>query len=571
MFLKSVVVSAFTTFVVGQSSLPSCRILPSDSSWPAQDVWDTFNTSIDGRLIKTVPIGSPCHDPTFDQAQCDVIRNNWHSPEFHEANPSSIADPVFLNKSCDPFDPRETPCQIGAYVQYAVNVSSREDVIQTLQFVKEHNIRFVIKNTGHDYMGRSTGTGAVSVWMHNLQEIAWIPEFQSSNYTGPAFKVQAGVTGSKITEKASKQGLVVVSGACPTVGFTGGYIQGGGHSPLSTAYGLAADQTLEFEVITTQGDFVTASPTKNSNLFWALSGGGGGTYGIVWTVTVKAHKDLPITIGSVNFTLGDNTQDLYWKAIDAYQASTPDIMQGGAWAIAVYNNVSFSLFPVFGVNLTVQEVAAILRSLLHTLDSLGVHYTTATQTFPGYLDALNSVQFLANFQVANVLIGSRLLPRSLWKTNETIGNVQSTIRSIVDGGASVFDITMKATLRNAGDPVNAVLPAWRDAERHFIFTLPLVDGESIQQILQDRETITTQFLAALKRLTSVTGSYINEADSNDLDFKDAFYGANYDMLLHIKDKWDPDQIMYGRVAVGGDRWFETEEGRLCRTDATESP
>jgi FAD/FMN-containing dehydrogenase len=53
----------------------------------------------------------------------------------------------------------------------------------------------------------------------------------------------------------------------------GGYIQGGGHSLLSSVYGLAADQALSFEVITTEGKFLVASPTQNRDLYWALSGG----------------------------------------------------------------------------------------------------------------------------------------------------------------------------------------------------------------------------------------------------------------------------------------------------------
>ncbi len=56
----------------------------------------------------------------------------------------------------------------------------------------------------------------------------------------------------------------------------------------------------------------------------------------------------------------------------------------------------------------------------------------------------------------------------------------------------------------------------------------------------------------------------SQADYQDPDFKQALWGPNYDKLLAIKDKWDPDQILYGSINVGGDRWKETEEGRLCR-------
>ena len=78
------------------------------------------------------------------------------------------------------------------------------------------------------------------------------------------------------------KGLVVVTGECPTVGLAGGYTQGGGHSALSTQFGLGADQTLEFEVVTAAGKVVTASRSENSDLFWALSGGGAGNYGVVF-------------------------------------------------------------------------------------------------------------------------------------------------------------------------------------------------------------------------------------------------------------------------------------------------
>ena len=67
--------------------------------------------------------------------------------------------PLFANQSCDPFQPRDKPCKLGNYVRYAVNATSAEDVAATLNFAKDKNIRFVIRNTGHDYLGRSTGAG----------------------------------------------------------------------------------------------------------------------------------------------------------------------------------------------------------------------------------------------------------------------------------------------------------------------------------------------------------------------------------------------------------------------------
>ena len=58
-----------------------------------------------------------------------------------------------------------------------------------------------------------------------------------------------------------------------------GYYRGGGHSPISSKYGLAADQVLEWEVVTGTGQLITASPFKNSDLYWALSG---------WSTAIQA-------------------------------------------------------------------------------------------------------------------------------------------------------------------------------------------------------------------------------------------------------------------------------------------
>ena len=138
------------------------------------------------------------------------------------------------------------------------------------------------------YLGKSTGKGGLAIWTHNLKSIEFL-DYKSKNYNGPAIKMGAGVQAFEAYYAANAKGLRIVGGFCPTVGLAGGYSQGGGHSMLASTYGLAADQTLEWEVVTADGELITASPAENSDLYWALSGGGGGTYGVVLSLTSKAH------------------------------------------------------------------------------------------------------------------------------------------------------------------------------------------------------------------------------------------------------------------------------------------
>lgn len=141
---------------------------------------------------------------------------------------------------------------------------------------------------------KSTGAGALSAWMHNLKDIE-IKDYSDAHYTGKAAKLGTGVQGIKAYRAAHTQELGMVSGECSSVGITGGYSQGGGHSALGSRHGLGADQVLEWEVMDGTARLLVANREQNSDLYWTLSGGGGGTYGVAWSMTSKAHPDGPVS------------------------------------------------------------------------------------------------------------------------------------------------------------------------------------------------------------------------------------------------------------------------------------
>ncbi|KAK1224001.1 hypothetical protein PQX77_013120 [Marasmius sp. AFHP31] len=558
-------------FVVLSTSLlsqafenPSCRILPSDDAWPDESIWDAFNASVDGRLIKVAPDGVSCHDPDYDEALCEVVRENWLVSQFHSARPGSIMNSVLYNRSCDPFAPRETPCTARNVVEYSVNVSQAEHIIKAVQFVEEHNIRFVVKNTGHDYMGKSTGTGALSVWMHKLQSIVLVPDYVSAGYTGPAIKAPAGVKGTDLAIFANERGYAIVSGECPTVGFAGGYIQGGGHSIITSAYGLAADQTLEFEVVTMRGEHLVASPTKHEDLYWALSGGGGGTYAVVLSVTVKVFPDVPLTLGFLNFS--EIHPEAYWRAVATYNTIIPDLTSTRTTVLAFYDNNTFGINPIVAINQTEQELTAMIRPFLDSLDDLDIQYDFSTRSGAHYLDVLG---IMANIlpNVGDLLLATRLLPQSFWDNETGIASVVDATRQIIEGGTGVkvSDLSFKLPTRLPGDAQNAVLPAWREAQRAVFTVLDYAGNETRVEASTAVQKV-SQAISVFREITPGSGAYLNEGDLLEPDFKNAFYGPNYDRLLSIKDKWDPQQILYGSTAVGGDRWREDEDGRLCKVN-----
>lgn len=54
-----------------------CRYIPGDAGWPEADLWSQLNLTVDGRLIATVPIGTVCHDPNYDEAKCKELTESW--------------------------------------------------------------------------------------------------------------------------------------------------------------------------------------------------------------------------------------------------------------------------------------------------------------------------------------------------------------------------------------------------------------------------------------------------------------------------------------------------------------
>lgn len=175
---SAIVFAGLVSFVVAatnssSSSSSSCYALPLDTDWPSASTWNSLNDTVDGRLIATVPIGSPCHDPNYDEAACAVLQNNWtvastqyvllqssnqkrvrnpdSNPCLHSySSSSSVMQEFWANNSCDPFTDQSSSCMLGNYVSYAVDVSGVNDIISTLNFAKDHNLRLVVRNTGHE-------------------------------------------------------------------------------------------------------------------------------------------------------------------------------------------------------------------------------------------------------------------------------------------------------------------------------------------------------------------------------------------------------------------------------------
>lgn len=131
------------------------------------------------------------------------------------------------------------------------------------------------RNTGHDFVGRSSGFGSLSIWTHWLKDFEFLPHYRIGAYNGRAARVGVGIESWEMFAYMNRYNMTALVAGGYTVGAYGGWIAGGGHSALASKYGLGADQALSIQVVTADGRFVTADPHQNTDLFYALRGGGG--------------------------------------------------------------------------------------------------------------------------------------------------------------------------------------------------------------------------------------------------------------------------------------------------------
>ena len=387
-------------------------------------------------------------------------------------------------------------------------------------------------------------------------------------------KIGAGVMGGDAALAASQQGYRTVVGSCPTVGAAGGYTQGGGHSLLTGLYGLAADNVLEWEVVTAQGKHVVATPTQNVDLFWALSGGGGGTYGVVVSLTTRLFKEGPVGRAALAFNAASTGgSDSFWKAVDVFHSHLQPIVDDhGIVMTYVLANESLNVFTVTAPNRTADEVIQTLAPMTSALGELGLppqtlNFTTASADtyYEHYLAPLEPE--LADAP-ASQLTSGRIISRQNLAANTT--GVGLAMRTATASGH--FSLLCTAVNTQAGvAPVtsNSVQPAWHKSLVSCVVTGAWDWSVPWEDMLRRQDELNNVVDPALQDATPGSGTYLNEANFQQPDWQNVFYGANYERLRAVKKSWDPQDLLYGITAVGSESWTADSDGRLCRSTVSE--
>ena len=153
-----------------------------------------------------------------------------------------------------------------------VRAANAQDVAEAVSFARDHALPLAVRSGGHSLAHHSMIDGAIVVDLSGMKRVSIDPEARIA-------RVQAGATSGDLAGPAHAHGLALSTGDTSSVGM-GGLTTGGGIGFMARKYGLAIDNLLSAQVVTADGEIVTASADEHPDLFWAIRGGGG-NFGIV--------------------------------------------------------------------------------------------------------------------------------------------------------------------------------------------------------------------------------------------------------------------------------------------------
>ncbi|GJJ13765.1 hypothetical protein Clacol_008021 [Clathrus columnatus] len=510
-----------------------------------------FNRSIDGRLLKIIPSGQFCK--TRPDGCSDT---EWFSGEFRKNIPGSMLQINWeQDYSSDPPSlcfRNSTTCGQGNVSVFGVNATTIEHIQAGILFANRHNLKVTIKASGHDYLGRSTAKGSFLIWTRYLQNVTFHDSFQvEGNDLGSAVTVGSGVELHTLYLLTKGKGKIFVGGTAAGVVASGGYVQGAGHSALSPTFGLAADNALQFEIVIADGSFLTVNSASHSDLFWALRGGGAGSWGVIISTTFRTFPTFSGVLHSMNLITNDSTQAGRLAELHARHIFEWDSFKVGQYFFSTSTPpaINWQIATVFP-NATTEDANAAMKSFIGGAQSLGLTPNISVQLV-NVNDALGAIT--SDLGGVSVILGSRLIPADVYRNNPM--GIGRTYTELYDSGVHgvLGHLVAGGQVSENQNIHSAINPKWRTAKTHVVIVRVWNDSTPIEEIEQIRQDMTRNQVPILATLAGEnSGAYSNEADVREPNFQMTFFGPNYSKLLSIKRKYDPYRMFIVPAGVGSE-------------------
>lgn len=561
------------------------RVRPSDPRWPSEAAWQKLNDAVGGYLISVDSPFSACQ-LLPGGIDCRALFTNLKNPYY-------IGDSVGLTQTLGWVDAWTTKPSV-----YAVAARKADHIAAAVNFARENNLRLVVKGGGHSYQGTSNAPDSLLIWTHHMRDVTVQHDFVPKGCSGThapqrAVTLGAGAIWMQAYDAVTtKAGAYVQGGGCTTVGVAG-LIQSGGFGSFSKHYGTAAAGLLEAEVITADGQVRIANACTNPDLFWALKGGGGGSFGAVSKLTLRV-RELPEYAGGAHIIVKAGSDDAYRSLIRRFVGFYREALFNEHWGEQVHFSADNTLeVNMVHLGLTTAQSQKVWQPFIDWLRQCSgfcalpmepeigsmplrhwwdpewrkQHHQDVFKSDPRPFAGPDNVWWNGDAgQVGFVLWGfeSLWLPTSLLQDDS-----QEKLANALFRASRFNNVELHFNKGLAGAPSEAIEAAKDTAMNPAVcdaFALAIIaagQGPAYPGIRGHEPDVANGHKAAeavhrsmneLRAVAGKGGAYVSESNFFESDFQHAYWGDNTSRLAEIKKKYDPQGLFFVHNGIGSEQW-----------------
>ena len=398
------------------------------------------------------------------------------------------------------------------------------DVIKSVKFAKAHSLIVAVRGGGHNVAGNAVCDGGIMIDLSLMKSVHVDPRSKIA-------RAEPGATWRQYDIETQAFGLASTGGLVSSTGLAG-FTLGGGIGWLIRKYGLALDSLTSVDVVTANGDLVTASMSENTDLFWGVRGGGG-NFGIATSFEFKLHPVGPLILGGLVAFKAEDGKDVL-KFYREFVKDAPDELTTVAALLTA------PPLPVFPQEIQGKHIIAILfcycgkieegEKLLEPMKKFGKPVVSLISPMP--------------YTVLQTLLdeGAPSGVQNYWKSSYLTGlsddliNIVLSFGEKIDSPLSAIHIhQLGGALQRVGDDATSF--SHRDAP----FALNIVSSWTNPEENAKYIAWTREFFAAIQRFSK--GVYVNFMVEDDASrVKEAYDEGKYAKLVSLKNKYDPQNL-----------------------------
>lgn len=399
------------------------------------------------------------------------------------------------------------------------------DVIAGVRYAAENSFDLSIRGGGHSVPGFGTNDDGVVIDLGRMKGIRVEPEARTA-------RTQGGTTWGDLDHATHAFGLAAPGGIISTTGVAG-LTLGGGIGYLSRGHGLSIDNLISADVVTADGRLLHANEEENSDLFWAVRGGGG-NFGVLTNLEYRLHPVEMIYGGPMFFEVDDarDVLSLYREFI----ADAPEQFGGFfGWQMA-------PPLPFISEDRHGDTFCMIVSCWTGPMDEAEGVLKPFRDVAPVVAEHVGPAPFPAMNSAFDALLPAGL--QHYWKANYAVEITDEAIDVHLEYGPLVP--TMQSTvhlypINGACHRVESDATAFGHRDASFA---PVIAGMWENPEDNEANTAWVRDYAAALAPHSEEGGYINFMAADDQGRAAANYGTNYDRLVEVKTKYDPGNLFH---------------------------